>query len=42
MRALLMQHTTIAAQVCAALAEKLRGGDAARVISPLHSRGHRR
>lgn len=32
--ALLLQHTTIAAQVCAALAEKLRGIDAARVISP--------
>ncbi|MEQ1859933.1 MAG: orotate phosphoribosyltransferase [Chthoniobacteraceae bacterium] len=32
--ALLMQHTPIAAKVCAALAEKLRGIDAARVISP--------
>jgi orotate phosphoribosyltransferase len=32
--ALLLQHTTIAARVCAALAEKLRGIDAQRVISP--------
>jgi orotate phosphoribosyltransferase len=32
--ALLLQHTPIAAQVCAALAEKLRGIDASRVISP--------
>jgi orotate phosphoribosyltransferase len=32
--ALLLQHTPIAARVCAALAEKLRGVDAARVISP--------
>jgi len=32
--ALLLQHTTIAARVCAALAEKLRGIDAETVISP--------
>lgn len=32
--ALLMQHTPVAAKVCAELAEKLRGVDAARVISP--------
>ncbi len=32
--ALLLQHTTIAARVCAALAEKLRGIEAERVISP--------
>ena len=32
--ALLLQHTPIAARVCGALAEKLRGIDAQRVISP--------
>jgi orotate phosphoribosyltransferase len=32
--ALLLQHTQIAAQVCGALAEKVRGIDAERVISP--------
>lgn len=32
--ALLLQHTTIAAQVCAALADKLRAIDAETVISP--------
>ncbi len=32
--ALLLQHTQIAAEVCAALAEKLRGIDADRVVSP--------
>ena len=32
--ALLLQHTPIAARVCAALAEKLRSIDAPRVISP--------
>lgn len=32
--ALLLQHTTIAARVCAALADKLRGIDAQTVISP--------
>ncbi|HYR57899.1 MAG TPA: orotate phosphoribosyltransferase [Chthoniobacteraceae bacterium] len=32
--ALLLQHTPIAARVCGALAEKLRGIDAERVISP--------
>ena len=32
--ALLLQHTDIAARVCGALAEKLRGVDANRVISP--------
>ncbi len=32
--ALLLQHTPIAARVCAMLAEKLRGIDAQRVISP--------
>jgi orotate phosphoribosyltransferase len=32
--ALLLQHTGLAAQVCAALAEKLRGFEAGRVISP--------
>jgi orotate phosphoribosyltransferase len=32
--ALLLQHTTIAARVCGALAEKLRGITAERVISP--------
>ena len=32
--ALLLQHTPIAARVCAALAEKLRGVDAESVISP--------
>jgi len=32
--ALLLQHTTIAAQVCGALADKLRDIDAPRVISP--------
>jgi 2-iminobutanoate/2-iminopropanoate deaminase len=32
--ALLLQHTPIAAQVCGALADKLRGIDAPRVISP--------
>ena len=32
--ALLLQHTQIAARVCAALAEKLRDIDAERVISP--------
>ena len=32
--ALLLQHTQIAAQVCGALAEKVRGIDAPRVISP--------
>lgn len=32
--ALLMQHTQIAARLCAALAEKVRGIDAERVISP--------
>ncbi len=32
--ALLLQHTPIAARVCGMLAEKLRGIDARRVISP--------
>jgi orotate phosphoribosyltransferase len=32
--ALLLQHTQIAARVCAALADKLRGVEAERVISP--------
>jgi len=32
--ALLLQHTTVAARVCAALADKLRGIDAETVISP--------
>jgi orotate phosphoribosyltransferase len=32
--ALLLQHTTIAAKICAALADKLRGIDAEMVISP--------
>jgi len=32
--ALLLQHTALAAQVCGALAEKVRGIDAPRVISP--------
>jgi len=32
--ALLLQHTAIAARVCGALAEKVRGLEAARVISP--------
>jgi len=32
--ALLLQHTTVAARICAALADKLRGIDARTVISP--------